>query len=97
MGESKKLPVFHDFVPSRLAALLGYTDLFITGKGIPFHLCHLMKKQVLGLFKEDDLKAFCPDDENTKSITYDKIEHTSLVETILKEIPSGKKTVLDDK
>lgn len=57
--KARKMPIFSDLSPPRLAALIYKSDLIISGKAITFELANLLHKPAIGLFEENELHRYC--------------------------------------
>lgn len=70
--KARKMPVFSDLSPSRLAALLYKTDCIISGKAMIFELANLLHKSAIGLFTEKELHQYCRSTPQSIGVSYSK-------------------------
>jgi hypothetical protein len=85
--KEKQMPVIAGFTPSRQAALLKKTDLFITGNTSLFELANLLQKPVIGFFKEKEMLRYCSQTPITVGIPYsDNNEKEELLNELCKKI-----------
>ncbi len=57
--KARKMPVFTDLSPSRLAALLNKSDIIISGRAMYYELAALLQRPSIGIFREDELHQYC--------------------------------------
>ena len=53
------IPVFFEFTPARLTALLAKSSLIISGRSYIFELANLLHKKSLGIFNSEDIVTYC--------------------------------------
>jgi ADP-heptose:LPS heptosyltransferase len=68
--KARKLPVFSELTPSRLAGLLQKTDVIVSGKTIYFELASLLQRPSVGIFTEEELRRHCRNTPFSIGITY---------------------------
>ena len=84
--KSKKMPVFSDLSPPRLAALLKKTDLIISGKAETFELSNLLQTTAIGLFEKNELKKYCKSTPHSIGIPYTNKPDEQTIKSILDRI-----------
>lgn len=84
--KEKQMPVIAGITPSRQAALLKKTDLFLTGKTPLFELAHLLQKPVIGLFKKSELLCYCSQTNIAIGIPYTDEKREDLLNEMCKKV-----------
>jgi hypothetical protein len=84
--KEKQMPVITCFTPSRQAALLKKTNLFITGNTPLFALANLLQKPVIGIFKKNEIQRYCSQTASTNGIPYSDNEKEGLLNEMCKKI-----------
>ncbi len=86
--KTRKMPVFTDLPPSRLAALLHKSDCIISGKCMFFELANLLQKPAIGVFKENELHYYCKMTSQSTGIPYVKKPDEKTIAEISEKVAS---------
>ena len=55
-----KLPLMHHLTIAQLGALLGHSELVVTGNTLLFGLATILGTKAIGIFSKDEIDVFCP-------------------------------------
>ncbi len=84
--KARKMPVFTDLSPSRLAALLNKSDLIISGRTMVYELAALLHRPTIGIFKEEELHQYCRLNSQSMGIPYLKKPDEETISRVIDKV-----------
>jgi ADP-heptose:LPS heptosyltransferase len=80
---STGLPAFSNLSAPRSAALIGKSEGIVSGRSVFFELANMLKKPVIGIFKESERAIYCQESGLTKAVTYSSAPDRHVADSVI--------------
>jgi ADP-heptose:LPS heptosyltransferase len=80
------LPLMHHLTVAQLGALLGHTELVITGNTLLFGLATLLGTKAIGVFDKNEIDVYCPKIAAARGVVFDKTINNETVSGIINAV-----------
>lgn len=84
--QAKRMPVFTDLSPSRIAALLYKSELIISGKSVFFAMANMLTRPAIGVFEKQELNRYYKSSPYSKAISFSERPNEHSIEEIGKSV-----------
>jgi ADP-heptose:LPS heptosyltransferase len=80
------LPLMHHLTVAQLGALLGHSELVITGNTLLFGLATLLGTKAVGVFDKNGIDVYCPKIAAARGVVFDKTINNETVSGIINAV-----------